>query len=427
MDRGRPSQDNGQYQPDTSYDVYPEDGPDHRDDRRYINTDSIEYDDSIPHVGTNSAYDEAVEDNLPPADDVQPVQEHASTPDDAGDGNKKGFFGRKKKDKKEKKEKKEDRDSLSNSLREKSAKVKGMFKKKSKKTTEEKEADDSEQERAQPLRQYESEPESRFQKQDMDLSIDKPPLDDSLPPSPSPQPFDPSPGGYVINPSNTLNRQQSSFSTRAASLKKSVFRHSKPLQVEGVAELKPQPKKSLARCSVIITVLLAAGFVAGIIMTAAAGDSEILQVIGPIFIGLSLFALLGKIYFTLFHEPEIHPILKPISAKIDKMMEPKEFADDLYPVYPGGMYPVPQSTVVAVPNNHDDAYNTDGDTYPMTNMEHPVPVYDEPPHNMSQDYNEEDDMPPGDYRESARYRDNQGVVFDETIDTAPPRCVYSYI
>lgn len=92
-------------------------------------------------------------------------------------------------------------------------------------------------------------------------------------------------------------------------------------QKEGCAEVNTPPKKSIFRCSNFIVVLLILGCIAGIVMTAAAGDITALTVIGPFFIGVSLFALVGKIFFTLFWTKEAHPMLKPASKAINKQMK----------------------------------------------------------------------------------------------------------
>ena len=444
---GRVSQDYGQPGPDTSYQ---EDGPDpRRASHRFINPDNLDEDMGEPISMSSTQYDDP---GMPPPDlsrdpEPEPIQEVAQpeqkeSDEEGGGKGLKGFFGRKKKkDKKDKKDKEKkdvkdkDRESTG-SLKDRALKMKGMLKKKSKKG-DDKEADESDKERSQPLQQYESEPESAMAsmtRADLDSSISKPPVneDDGLPPA-YPQPFDPSPGGYAINPSDTLHREQSSFSKRAAASLKKMKRQPKLAHEEGRAELKPMPKSSIWRSSVVTVVLLILGFVAGIIMTASAGDDETLQVIGPIFIGLSLFALVGKIYFTLFLEPETHPMLQPISEVVNKSMGPTRasaphitvrMAADLdYPrdVYPPGQDPYSPG---------QDPYFVDQgrtDDIPLTTIGHTLPIYDEPPppgseHNTTP---EEDIMPPppgGDYRDQPQEEDNQGVVFGDNIDEKP-RCV----
>ena len=93
-----------------------------------------------------------------------------------------------------------------------------------------------------------------------------------------------------------------------------------PEVAQNRAELKEPEEKSWFRWSVFIVVLLCTGFVVGILITALAGDNKAMQVIGPVFIVLSLFALIGKIFWTLFWTPETHAVLKPVAQNINMLM-----------------------------------------------------------------------------------------------------------
>jgi len=93
-----------------------------------------------------------------------------------------------------------------------------------------------------------------------------------------------------------------------------------PLDWEGNeerAELKVPKSKSYTRWSVALVVILLLGLIAGIVITAAV---QVLKVVGACLIVLSIFALIGKLYFTLWSNPEKHPVFEPAARSINQVM-----------------------------------------------------------------------------------------------------------
>ncbi|CAD5120622.1 DgyrCDS9179 [Dimorphilus gyrociliatus] len=78
------------------------------------------------------------------------------------------------------------------------------------------------------------------------------------------------------------------------------------------------------RASTVTLALLLLGLAVGIVLTALSSRSFMLKIIGPTLIGLSFFALIGKIYFTLFLGDNPDLGLQPIVKKAQKMIKRKE-------------------------------------------------------------------------------------------------------
>lgn len=240
-----------------------------------------------------------------------PREEHTDSEDEVPSDNKKRIknpFSRNKKDKKDKKEKKEKPEKPPKQKPEKQTdntkeenkmnKLKGLFRKKKPDP-----ADVSSDTKATELTD--------------ELSGVTHSAPSSGEATPQKIPLDQHPGSLAMNPSQTLTREP----TTMDSMKR--FWSRPPPVYEGSAEraeLAPPTKKSWARCSVIIIVLLIIGFVVGIVITALAGDDVVMQVVGPAFIVLSLFALIGKVFYTLSQTPESHAALKPVARQINVLM-----------------------------------------------------------------------------------------------------------
>lgn len=77
------------------------------------------------------------------------------------------------------------------------------------------------------------------------------------------------------------------------------------------------------RSSTVTLALLIFGIVVGILLTALSSMSFTLKVIGPTILGLSFFALIGKLYFTKFlnDDPDIglRPLVEKAREKIATM------------------------------------------------------------------------------------------------------------
>lgn len=138
----------------------------------------------------------------------------------------------------------------------------------------------------------------------------------------TPQPFDPHPGGYDLNPTDTLPRKDpGKMDSMKASMKgwfSPTVSSAPPSRYSpgDVAELKPMPGKYPIRMSTIIYFLLGLALVIGIILTAMGSNSHY-SVVGPLFIGLSIFAIIGKVFFTLFWEDEPCPHFRPYITQVE--------------------------------------------------------------------------------------------------------------
>jgi len=84
------------------------------------------------------------------------------------------------------------------------------------------------------------------------------------------------------------------------------------------AERAPPKSKSWTRCSVFLVVILIFGFILGVVITAAV---KILKVVGACLIVLSIFALIGKIFFTLWSNPDGHPLFKSAAQSLNQLTQ----------------------------------------------------------------------------------------------------------
>lgn len=135
----------------------------------------------------------------------------------------------------------------------------------------------------------------------------------------TPQPFDQHPGGYDLNPTDTLSRKQDSgrFNTMKTSVKNWFIPNDPPTRNVDVCELKPDPPKPIVRMSNIIHVVLLLGALIGIILLCFSSYGQHYTVLGPVFLGLSIFALIGKVFASLLWEREPCPRFRPYITKME--------------------------------------------------------------------------------------------------------------
>lgn len=76
--------------------------------------------------------------------------------------------------------------------------------------------------------------------------------------------------------------------------------------------------------SVFLSVVLVAGFVLGIILTAMSSLGLAFQIVGPTILGLSAFAIVGKIFVTIFWEEDPFLWTQGHVRKVSKNLRPKK-------------------------------------------------------------------------------------------------------
>ena len=117
--------------------------------------------------------------------------------------------------------------------------------------------------------------------------------------------IDPNPGGLTYNPTATLNKDN---------LPPPSQDHPYPLK----AATKAPKRRTLCRSSMVLNAILILGIVAGIILCACISVDSNLIYIGPVILGMSVFALCGKAFFTLFWEEDPIPQLNPYIARMEE-------------------------------------------------------------------------------------------------------------
>ncbi|ELU18497.1 hypothetical protein CAPTEDRAFT_219830 [Capitella teleta] len=190
----------------------------------------------------------------------------------------------------------------------------------------------------------------------------------------TPQPYDHHPGGYDVNPTDTLPRKQSGnkFDTMKSSVKNWLYPtipNDPPNRPSEIAVLNKAPEKSLVRMSNAIYLLLIVGAVVGLVLLCMSSEGEHFSVLGALLFGLSLLALVGKVFLTIFWSEDPCPRLQPYLTKIDDVI--------------GGAkdpYRLTESTVQAMPQVQPaNAFSMDEYTYRYSMPpEGGLPSYDMP-------------------------------------------------
>ncbi len=88
---------------------------------------------------------------------------------------------------------------------------------------------------------------------------------------------------------------------------------------EDLAPLHPPPKRSACRCTVAIIIFFILFIITGILLLifGTIRDNYIAWMLGPNFLGLGCFVLIGYIFFMCFWKDDPLPYAKPVMAKID--------------------------------------------------------------------------------------------------------------
>ena len=96
-------------------------------------------------------------------------------------------------------------------------------------------------------------------------------------------------------------------------------------------------KKPICRSSNVLTVLLILLIVAGIVMTILSGQNNTLKIIGPLCIGLAAFALVAKIFLTLYFQEDPLPRLRSVVERVQGKINQKRSGSAAPPAPPSAL------------------------------------------------------------------------------------------